>query len=236
MMKAPKSNATVELDDNSEESIIGEKEKALSREEIERLRCILYTRWKRSPQNRRYPNGGAVDLILNTGLRLGEALALQWSDINWKKNTASVTKNLILVKNRSGKQKKYKLILQDKPKTEKSRRVIPLNKAALAALEDLKTAPGFRPDGFIIHSNKGTAVLPRTLEQTLENMCSAVGIRSVGVHALRHTYVTRLFEKGVDIKIISELLGHSSTEITYRVYVHVIDSLKELAVEALDLD
>ncbi len=61
-------------------------------------------------------------------------------------------------------------------------------------------------------------------------------IRRVGVHALRHTYATRLFEKGVDIKIISELLGHSSTEITYRIYVHVIDSLKESAVEGLDLD
>ena len=66
-------------------------------------------------------------------------------------------------------------------------------------------------------------------------MCKAVGIRQVGVHALRHTYATRLFEKGVDIKIISELLGHSSTEITYRIYVHVIESLKASAVEGLDL-
>ena len=79
-------------------------------------------------------------------------------------------------------------------------------------------------------------ILQGEAEQTLENMCAAVGIRKVGVHALRHTYATRLFEKGVDIKIISELLGHSSTEITYRIYVHVIDSLKESAVEALDLD
>ena len=237
MMKAPKPSSTIELDCcNSGESITGEKDKALSREETEKLRSILYSRWKIAPQNRRYPNGGAMELILNTGLRLGEALALQWSDVNWKKNTISVSKNLIRVKNRSGKGKKYKLILQEKPKTEKSKRIIPLNKAALAALEDLKTAPGYKPDGFIIHTNKGTAVLPRTLEQTLENMCAAVGIRKVGVHALRHTYATRLFEKGVDIKIISELLGHSSTEITYRIYVHVIDSLKESAVEALDLD
>jgi integrase len=193
-------------------------------------------RWKKAPQRRRYVNGGAMDLILNTGLRMGEALALQWTDINWKKNTVSVTKNLIRVKNRSAKGKKYKLILQEKPKTEKSKRIIPLNKAALAALEDLKTAPGFKPDGFIIHNKNGGAVLPRTLEETLENMCSAVGIHKIGVHALRHTYATRLFEKGVDIKIISELLGHSSTEITYRIYVHVIDALKESAVEALDLD
>ena len=76
---------------------------------------------------------------------------------------------------------------------------------------------------------------PRNFEATLGLMCKAAGIRKVGVHALRHTYATRLFEKGVDIKIISELLGHSSTEITYRIYVHVIESLKASAVEGLDL-
>ncbi len=236
MLKAPKQRATVELDAEPDEITICEKDKALSREETEKLRAILYTRWKKPPQIRRYVNGGAIDLILNTGLRMGEALALQWSDINWKKNTVSVTKNLIKVKNRNEKGKKYKLIIQEKPKTEKSKRVVPLNKAALAALEDLKTAPGYKPDGFIIHNKYGAAVLPRTLEETLKNMCAAVNICKIGVHALRHTYATRLFEKGVDIKIISELLGHSSTEITYRIYVHVIDSLKEAAVEALDLD
>ena len=236
MLKAPKSSVIVDTDADFEEEAIGEEDKALSREEIEKLRSILYTRWKKPPQRRRYVNGGAFDLILNTGLRMGEALALQWSDVNWKKNSISVTKNLIRVKNRTGKGPKYKLIIQEKPKTEKSKRVIPLNKAALAALEDLKTAPGYNPNGFIIHNKDGKAVLPRTLEETLENMCAAVDIRKIGVHALRHTYATRLFEKGVDIKIISELLGHSSTEITYRIYVHVIDSLKESAVEALDLE
>lgn len=60
--------------------------------------------------------------------------------------------------------------------------------------------------------------MPRTLEETLENMCAAVKIRKIGVHVLRHTYATRLFEKGIDIKVISELLGHSTTEITYRIY------------------
>ena len=235
MMKAPKASKTVEVNAGTD-AVISEKDKALSREETEKLRSILYTRWKKLPQTRRYPNGGAMDLILNTGLRMGEALALRWADVNYKKNTISVTKNLVTVKNRSGKGPKQKMIIQEKPKTEKSKRIIPLNKAALAALEDLKTAPGYKQDGFIIHNKNGGAVMPRTLEQSLENMCAAVGIRRVGVHALRHTYATRLFEKGVDIKIISELLGHSSTEITYRIYVHVIDSLKESAVEGLDLD
>ncbi len=153
-----------------------------------------------------------------------------------EKKTIAVTKNIITVKNREGGAGKQKMILQDKPKTEKGKRIIPLNKAALRALEDLKRSPGTVPNGFIIHTKEGRPVLPRTFEQMLELMCKAADIRRIGAHALRHTYATRLFEKGVDIKIISELLGHSSTEITYRIYIHVIDSLKETAVEALDLE
>ncbi len=114
--------------------------------------------------------------------------------------------------------------------------MLPLNTSAIKALEDLKTALGYNPRGFIIHTKSGTPIAPRTFEQTLELMCRAAGIRKVGVHALRHTYATRLFEKGVDIKVISELLGHSSTEITYKVYIHVIESMKETAVEAIELD
>jgi integrase len=232
-MKAPRPSSTIEI--TPDMYIMDDSEKALSKEETEKLRGILYYRWKRKPHNRRYPNGGAMDLILNTGLRMGEALALQWSDINFEKKTLSVTKNLIRIKNRDGKGNKYKLIIQDQPKTTKSRRVLPLNAAAIAALEDLKTTPGYKPRGFIIHTDNGSAMEPRNFEATLGLMCKAAGIREVGVHALRHTYATRLFEKGVDIKIISELLGHSSTEITYRIYVHVIESLKASAVEGLDL-
>ena len=236
ILKAPKEKDSIEINQESIEEMMSEEDKALSREETAKLKSVLYQRWKRPPQNRRFVNGGAIDLILNTGLRMGEALALRWSDINFEEKTLSVTKNLITVKNRKKTGPRYKLILQDKPKTEKSKRIIPLNSAAMKALEDLKTAVGYNPDGFIIHTKKGTPIAPRTFEQTLELMCRAAGIRRVGVHSLRHTYATRLFEKRVDIKVISELLGHSSTEITYNVYIHVIDSLKESAVEAIDLD
>ena len=236
IMKAPKAQEHYEINVNTMEDTTSEVDKALSREETAALRAVLYQRWQIPPQNRRFVNGGAMDLILNTGLRMGEALALKWTDINFEKKTLSVTKNLITVKNRDKTGPKQKLIIQEKPKTEKSKRLLPLNKGALAALEDLKTAPGYNPGGFVIHTKTGAPIKPRSFEQSLELMCKAAGVRRVGVHALRHTYATRLFEKRVDIKVISELLGHSSTEITYKVYIHVIDSLKESAVEAIDLD
>ena len=236
IMKAPKSQENHEISVDTIDEVINDGDKALSKEATAKLKTVLYQRWQRPPQNRRYVNGGAIDLILNTGLRMGEALALRWSDINFEKKTLSVTKNLITVKNRDKTGSQFKMIIQEKPKTEKSKRILPLNQAALDALEDLKTAPGYKAGGFIIHTKSGTPVSPRTFEQMLELMCRNAGIRKIGVHALRHTYATRLFEKRVDIKVISELLGHSSTEITYKIYIHVIDSLKEAAVEAIELD
>lgn len=234
-MKAPKDNGSCDVNDidfnTDEEELI-----ALTMEEMQMLRSVLYTRWKSGEQKRRYAMGGGMDLILNTGMRMGEALALRWTDVDWNKKTISITKNIITVKNRTNTGTAYKLILQDTPKTNKSRRVIPLNKAAINALNDLKEQPGYNPRGFIIHTAEGKAFGPRNYEQQLGNMCKAAGIRKIGVHALRHTYATRLFEKGVDVKIISELLGHSTTEITYRIYIHVIEQLKENAVQALEID
>ncbi len=144
-MKAPKVQENYEINAETMDETMSEADKALTREETAALRTVLYQRWHKPPQNRRFVNGGAMDLILNTGLRMGEALALKWSDINFDKKTLSVTKNLITVKNREKTGPKQKLIIQEKPKTEKSKRLLPLNKAALQALEDLKTAPGTIP-------------------------------------------------------------------------------------------
>ena len=79
-------------------------------------------------------------------------------------------------------------------------------------------------------------MMPRNFEATLTLLCKATGIKEIGVHALRHTFATRLYEKGVDVKVISELLGHSSVDITYKIYVHIFEKTKRAATTALDLD
>jgi integrase len=100
VMKAPKAQGYHNASCNTVEDIQNEADKALSKEEIAALRSVMYKCWNRPPHNRRFPNGAAIDLILNTGLRMGEALALKWSDISFEKKCLSVTKNLITVKNR----------------------------------------------------------------------------------------------------------------------------------------
>lgn len=234
-MKAPTSNSFV---DAKNAPLVDEKDEVcpLTIDEMKRLKeaCLDVCT---STGERRYKNGSAYLLIMNTGLRMGEALALQWTDVDWDHKTISVTKNLAMVRDRENatETRKHKLIIQNTPKTAKSRRTIPLNKEALAALEDLKTLTKTDKTNFIIHTALNAPMAPRNFDRGFTYIYQRAGFETTGVHALRHTYATRLFEKGVDIKVISELLGHSSVQITYRVYVHVIERLKKEAVEALDL-
>ena len=147
-----------------------------------------------------------------------------------------MTKNAVIIKNRDPNGPKQKLVIQNTPKSKKSRRVIPLNKEAIHALEQLAQAPGTKDDGYIIHTADGSAMLPRNFEATLELLCKAAGIHRIGVHALRHTFATRLYEKGIDVKVISELLGHASVDITYKIYIHLFEQTKRNATQVLDLD
>ena len=233
MMKPPKAadyaEANSEEEDNS--NII-----VLDKEDRKKLREMAEFRWKTGLKGLRYPMGWAFILIMNTGMRMGEALALKWDDVDLKKKEVSVTKNMITIKNRDVGEKKQKLVIQNTPKSKKSRRTIPLNNEAIHALEQLKETPGTKEDGFIIHTAKGGAMMPRNFEATLTLLCKAAKIEPIGVHALRHTFASRLYEKGVDVKVISELLGHSSVDITYKIYIHVFEQTRKNATHILDLD
>ena len=72
------------------------------------------------------------------------------------------------------------------------------------------------------------------MTRTLHRMLDHLGIERAGMHALRHTFATTLFANGVDVKTVSEILGHANVQITMNIYIHVIDEIKKKAVETLD--
>lgn len=69
-------------------------------------------------------------------------------------------------------------------------------------------------------------MLVRVIEQTFSRICEENGIKYRGAHALRHTFGSILVRKGVDIKVISEILGHSTVQFTYDRYIHIIKEIK----------
>ncbi len=162
----------------------------------------------------RFRYGWGAVLILETGLRAGEALALEWSDIDEEKRTLKINKNLVRV---DGKN-----TVQRTTKTESGRRTIPLNSRALEAIHHLK-AQQVSGCPYVFATQAGKHLSYRNLLATMEKACEAVGVEHRGLHALRHSFASNLYARGVEVKIISKLLGHASVEITYNRYIHFFE-------------
>lgn len=181
-----------------------------------------------------YQYADAYILILNTGIRLGEAIGLKKSDWDKGNKTLHIQRNIQSVAKRdnSGNRVVGKQLITNTTKTYSGDRIIPLNKAATEAIERLC---GQHPDSeCIICSSKGEMIPPERLERTFYRILKNVGISQAGTHSLRHTFASMLFAKEVDIKTISELLGHASIQITMNTYVHLIGKPKHTAVQKLD--
>ena len=181
------------------------------KDEQEKL-VAAFTEEKNCRPHLRY--GWGCILILETGLRAGEALALEWADIDEEKRLLKVTKNLVRV---DGKN-----LVQRTTKTASGKRTIPLNGIAMEAVQRLKAqaVPGCP---FVFATQTGKHLSYRNLLATMEKACETAGVESRGLHALRHSFASNLYARGVEIKLISKLLGHASTQITYDRYVHFFE-------------
>ena len=203
----------------------------LSDEEVEQLKreCVKpFSRGKRGG----YRLGYLCILLLNTGMRVGELSALEWSDVNFKGRSIRISKNASVIKNRDGDSDfTYVNVIYDNPKTKCSNRTIPINNAAMDALIHIKEITGNCK--YVAANQDGDFLKPEAISNFFSLIRKDCGFKKqYGIHALRHTFATSLFRKNVDIKTVSTILGHSSTAITYNIYVHIIESLK---VEALSL-
>lgn len=179
-----------------------------------------------------YRMGEIVIFLVNTGLRIGEALALEWADIDFKTRKAHIRKNMVYVKDRSSSEKSYQYVKQRSTKTKNGSRIIPLNAAAIRTLMSLKSINGSAK--YVFATSKGKRVFPRNIDRMFRSILKNCGLKSVGVHTLRHTFASRLFAKGVDVKTVSELLGHSEVGITYDTYIHLIQEQQAAAVDILE--
>lgn len=200
-------------------------EDELKRIEAEAVKC--YNNGKRI-----YRMGEIVIFLADTGLRIGEALALEWTNINFKKKTVTVRQNMVFVKDRNSTDKSYKYIKQRSTKTKKGSRIVPLTAAAIRALMSLKAINGSTK--YVFATSTGKRVYPRNIDRMFRGILQKCGIRGTGVHTLRHTFASRLFAKGVDVKTVSELLGHSEVGITYDTYIHIIQEQQAAAVDVLE--
>ena len=174
-------------------------------------------------------------LILNTGLRMGEALSLCWGDIDFENKIITVTKNNVLKKKRDSDGDKvggYELQTQNSTKTSSGNRVIPINRSAEEALFALRIG---NTTSYVITNSRHHQVLPSNFERSFHTVLKNAQIDGdYSIHALRHTFASMFFSKGVDVKIVGKLLGHSTVKITYDIYVHLFEKDISRVTSVLD--
>lgn len=158
------------------------------------------------------PSNLGILLASATGIRIGELCALKWSDIDLEKSILTVSRTVQRVCN-VGKAGTHLVI--SSPKSCSSIREIPLPEFIIPILKAAKTA-----DDCYLLSGTSKPVEPRTMQYRFKNLLKRLSLPQVSFHKLRHQFATRCVELGFDVKTLSEILGHSSVEITLNRYVH----------------
>lgn len=157
-----------------------------------------------------------IALCLNTGLRLGEICALTWDNINLKENFIMVNKTI----QRVYKGKKNTSIQFDTPKTTKSIRKIPLSNKMINILQNLKKEKKYSGNEYFLTGCEQKYVEPRNYQYSFKKCLKKCNISNYNFHVLRHTFATNCIKIGMDVKSLSELLGHTNINITLNRYVH----------------
>lgn len=162
-----------------------------------------------------------VIICLYTGIRIGELLALTWDDIDL------CGKLMYINKTAADDKQKDKENIINPPKTISSERIIPLPDKIIYILNEIKKSG----DTKHVISENGHSVLIRSYQKTFAKMLKDINVEHKGFHSLRHTFATRAIECGMDVKTLSEILGHKNTSITLNLYVH---SLSEHKIEMMN--
>lgn len=182
-------------------------------------------------------NGPLYALLLLTGLRPSEALALAWERVNLDAGVVRVERTIEPQKATTGRVWKF-----EEPKTEKSRRAVPLVPEAVAALrtqrdrqEADKLAAGerYRDRGFVFAGPTGEPLREDVTATQFQRALVRLGLPKVRLYDCRHTFATMFLESGGSLKVLSELLGHSSIAITADTYSHVTPQFARQGVDAL---
>ena len=172
--------------------------------------------------------GLGILISLYTGMRIGEICALKWDNVDLKNKIISVRNTISRVKSEQSSNKKTELIV-DSPKTRSSIRDIPISSNLYDMILNFKS----QNNQMFVISKNDSFINPRTYEYRFHKIIEKSGIEQFNYHTLRHTFATRCVEAGIDIKTLSEILGHSNVSITLNTYVHSSLDQKRKQLEKL---
>jgi len=174
-------------------------------------------------------------LVIFTGLRRSELLALNWSDVDLILCQLSISKTIHHLHDGQ--------TIFAQPKTAKGRRLIALSPSTVAVLREeynaqaeLKKALGMEisDDDLIFCHIDGSPLLPDTISHVWIRLAKRCGLDGVRLHDCRHTHASLLLKQNIHPKVVSERLGHASVQITLDTYSHVTPGLQQAAANRFD--
>lgn len=199
-------NPSVDLKPPSKVNVQKAKKKVVAYDKSEqaKLRAVLETHTRESY--------AAIDLMIETGLRPGEVLALNWDDVFLERKRIYVHQTVV---NLANKKRSY---VQEGAKSETSNRYVPLSPRAIEILLHMKANKRYE---YLFANQDGTRLSYESLRYQCQMACKEAGIGYYGLHVFRHTFATNQFYKGTNVKILSQILGHSETSVTFNIYIHL---------------
>ena len=177
---------------------------AYTKEEQEKL-------WKKISENPNETGYAAVAFQIETGLRAGELLALKWTDVDITHCKMRIHATIV------DPQYTNKASYQDSAKSKSSHRTIPLTPKAVIILKRLKER---RETEWVFEKYNDRLSYQQLTYQT-KKLCKEAKVKYHGEHVFRHTFATNCYYKGIDVKILSRLMGHSSVQVTYNIYINL---------------
>lgn len=185
-----------------------------------------------------YECGFLFPILFNTGMRIGEALGLKWSNVHLDgaDKYIEISETVIVAKDRSTEENKWTPMVQANGKTKNAKRKIPLSEAAAEYFRLQKEFRYYGEDYYVFNVGKDekTPMRASNVSRSFRKILDKNHIEPQGLHAIRHTFATNLSEKGANPLTISRILGHANFDIT-QVYVDTRYSEMKNAISALDV-
>ena len=172
---------------------------------------------------RRYSFSSIFIFCLCTGCRIGEALSLRHSDLDYIHRTALIDSTIVTIKNR---QKKCLMKLDQQSTKKNGQRTIFVSDRAFEAVEDAKEQLGWTPDGYVFHTKDGDSIGIATVQKAFYAILSVAGLPQCGTHTMRHTFVSLALQNNIPLVAIADQIGHANPGVTSKVYAHLLAEAK----------
>lgn len=167
-------------------------------------------------------------ICLNTGLRVGEVCALRWENIDFESKKIHIEKTIERI---YSKEENKTIVIIDTPKSITSVRTIPINSKLYNILKQIRGKS--KKTDFVLTGSSEHYVEPRNYQYHFKEILKRSKVKKYKFHTLRHTFATNCIEAGMDIKSLSEILGHADVSITLNIYVHSSDKAKRKYLEKI---